>query len=71
MIVATQIWREVENCIDLEHAMGGLTDAQRQALCLWLQGYTQEEIGGRLGIAREAARDRVTRAIGAIREILN
>jgi len=38
--------------IDLERACRGLTARQRQALALWLQGYTQREIGEMMGIRR-------------------
>ena len=56
--------------IDLQAAMATLTDKQRDALELWVQGYTQEQIGEMLGIRQQPAGRRVERAIERMREFL-
>ena len=56
--------------MDLERAIQGLTDKQREALALWLQGYTQEEIGKALGITRRAVGRRLERAFERMRRCL-
>ena len=60
-----------ETRLDIEAAIEGLTEKQREALLLWLEGYTQEEIGERLGINHANVCRRVERAIERLREILN
>ena len=63
-------WERVEQNIALRAAIARLTDKQREALYLWMCGYTQEEIGERLGIARTTVEGRLHRAIERFREIL-
>jgi len=45
---------QAEARMDIEQACESLTRKQWEALALWLQGYTQEEIGERLGIRQQA-----------------
>ena len=39
----------VENKIDVERAMGRLSYREAAVLYLWVTGYTQEEIGEKMG----------------------
>ena len=55
-----------ETRIDLEAAANSLTDKQRQALAMWLEGYTQEEIGEELGVWHQQVSSRIDRAIGRL-----
>lgn len=50
--------------VDLEEAAARLTRKQRVALWLWLLGYTQEDIGARLGVTQQAVSRLVIRATG-------
>lgn len=43
----------VEELMDVERALARLTPRQREVLLLTVMGWTQEEIGERLGIARQ------------------
>ena len=59
-------WDDVELLMDVREALAQLTDKQREALALWLEGYTQAEIGERLGISERGAGRRLKRAINEI-----
>jgi len=56
----------VEELMDVECAMARLTPRQREVLLLTVMGWTQEEIGERLGIERSV----VTRHLAAARRNL-
>jgi len=53
--------------LDLERAAARLTERQRQALWLWCQGYTQEEIARRLGVWQQQVSSRIWRGIARLR----
>ena len=64
----------IEMCelrIDLERAIARLTPKQRLALSLWLQGYTQEEIGQRMGIAQKNVHMLLWRALERLKGIFS
>ena len=52
--------------IDLEAAANSLTDKQRQAFVLWVEGYTQAEIAAMCGIAQQQVSSRISRGIARI-----
>ena len=60
----------VERRLILQEAIEELTPKQREALALWMQGYTQEEIGERVGITQRTVGRRLERAFKRIREYL-
>ena len=64
-------WVGIDGRMDIRDALSQLTDKQREALALWVEGYTQEEIGEALGITQRNAGRRIERAIARIREILD
>lgn len=39
----------------LAGALGWLNERQREAVLLWAEGWTHEEIGGKLGVSRQRA----------------
>ena len=41
---------QMDAVIDLAAAMARLTEKQRRVISLWVQGYTQEEIAGIMGV---------------------
>lgn len=43
----------VENKIDVERAMGRLSYREAAVLYLWVTGYTQEEIGEKMGVTHQ------------------
>lgn len=63
-------WDDIELLMDVREALAQLTDKQREALVLWLAGYTQAEIGERLGVSRQAVTERIAGAIERIREMV-
>ena len=60
----------VDVIIDMKRAMTELTPKQREALDLWLQGYTQKEIGERLGITHSSVCRRLQNAFAMMRMAL-
>lgn len=52
----------IDERLDVERALLELTDKQRAAVLLVMQGYTHREIAERLGIARESVTLRLLRA---------
>lgn len=71
MLAWGRVLHSTDTRLDLEAAFEGLTDKQREALLLYLEGYTQEEIGARLGVNKPAICRRLQRALEAIRSNLN
>ena len=62
-------WMEVEG--ELEGAMDGLSEKDRQAVVLrFYRGLSLSEVGQAMGIEEEAAKKRVQRAVGKLREKL-
>jgi len=53
---------EVDDLVDVRRAVARLTARQREVLALTVAGWTQEEIGERLGIARETVKTHLARA---------
>lgn len=43
---------QMDAVIDLAAAMEKLTEKQRQAIKLWVLGYTQQEIAGIMGVSQ-------------------
>ena len=70
-MIIPRVRPDPETRLDIEAAIEGLTDKQREALLLWLEGYTQEEIGERLGITHQAVSRLTERAVERIQESLN
>jgi len=60
----------VEQNIDLDAAIAQLTERQREVALLVAQGYTQEEIGERLGIRQRVVSQHWQVAIGKLRGFL-
>jgi RNA polymerase sigma factor (sigma-70 family) len=58
----------LDNAIALRDGVASLTPKQREALELWAQGYTQEEIAAMLGIDQTSVRDRLEYAISKLRQ---
>ena len=56
--------------LEMRQAGECLTEKQREAVTLHLLGYTQEEIGERLGVARTAIEGRLKRAFERIQKFL-
>jgi RNA polymerase sigma factor (sigma-70 family) len=52
----------IDERMDVERALLELTDKQRAAVLLVMQGYTHREIAEHLGIARESVTLRLLRA---------
>ena len=44
--------REIEQSIDLQRAIADLPPRQYRVVSLWMQGYTQREIGVKLGMTQ-------------------
>ena len=62
-------WMEVEG--ELEGAMDGLSEKDRQAVVLrFYRGLSLKQVGVAMGMEEEAARKRVERAVGKLRERL-
>jgi len=61
----------VDVLMDAKGALTALTPKQRQALDLWLQGYTQREIAERFGITQGRVCTRIQRAIARLRRALD
>ena len=49
-------WDEVDERIDLESALRTLTPRQERVVRLWLAGYTQAEIGQKMGVTNRMIR---------------
>ena len=63
-------WMEVEG--ELEGAMDGLSEKDRQAVVLrFYRGLSLKDVGLAMGMEEEAARKRVERAVGKLREKLS
>ena len=60
-------WPGVDDLLDIRAACATLTDRQREVLALSVEGYTQREIGERLGIAQQT----VGETLAAAREKLH
>jgi RNA polymerase sigma-70 factor (ECF subfamily) len=58
------------NAIDLERAISRLTDTERSAFVLKLEGYSHDEIAALLGISTGASRVRHLRALRHLRKFL-
>ena len=58
------------NAIDLERAISRLTDTERSAFVLKLEGYSHDEIAALLGISSGASRVRHLRALRHLRKFL-
>lgn len=56
----------IDTLVDVERAVTRLTDRQRAVLALVVEGWTQEEIGERLGIGQCT----VSREIAEVRAML-
>ena len=54
--------------LDLRNVLDCLTEKQAQALGLWYEGYTQEEIGEMLGVSQQAAGGLIQRGLERIRD---
>lgn len=52
--------------MDVRQAMALLTERQRQALTLWSQGYTQQEIGERLECDQSTVCREMQRAVDLV-----
>jgi len=61
---------KVEQAIDLNAAIAQLTERQREVALLVAQGYTQEEIGERLGIAQRVVSQHWQAAVSRLGEFL-
>ncbi len=64
------MWEAIEDVdlrLDLEAATERLTTKQREAVALMLEGYTQEEIGARLGAGQRAICYRIEAAVVTFR----
>ena len=57
--------------LDLRDACGRLTARQRQVMALTLDGYTQREIGERMGIEQSVVSRHLTAARWKIEQSLN
>ncbi len=66
---AVELWDGVESDtrLDLNRAMESLTDKQREAMTLYLSGYTQADIGAMMGASQQAAQQMIERACSVIR----
>lgn len=53
--------------LDVQQAMTQLTERQRQALTLWGQGFTQQEIGDRLGCCHQRVSQMIAEAAGLVK----
>jgi len=53
--------------LDLQRACARLTERQRAVLCMVLEGYTQREIGERLGMAQQTVADEWLRIMEELR----
>lgn len=54
-----------------EEMLERLTDKQREAYALYYdEGYTMEEIGGMLGISKDAVKDRLHGAVSKVRKYM-
>ena len=69
-IMRDEIFEEADVLIDVERAMTRLTHKQREALNLWLQGYTQKEIGERLGIGQRSVGDRIAAGLKRLKRLV-
>jgi len=58
---------DVANREHVQQVLASLTERQREAVLLRLQGFTQEEIGERLGINQSNVSRRISGAMGQIR----
>lgn len=58
----------IDDLVDVGRAVEHLTARQRQVLALTVAGWTQEEIGEELGIARETVKTHLARARGQMAE---
>lgn len=56
--------------IDLERALAGLEDEEREALLMRATGYTSEEIGQTLGVAPTTIRSRIARGRTKLARVL-
>ena len=57
--------------MEKEEMLERLTDKQREAYALYYdEGYTMEEIGGMLGISRDAVKDRLHSAVQKTRKYI-
>lgn len=62
-------WERIRPVLD--EAVAGLNERNRAALVLsYFEGKTSEEVGARLGISAEAARQRVSRALDELRRVM-
>ena len=62
----TEVYKDIETGIDIQRAIDALTIRQRVVVRLWMDGYTQREIGAMLGISQPAVCQCLMRAIKAI-----
>jgi len=58
---------EADTRIDLRRALPCLTEKQAEALGLWIEGYSQREVGERLGVSQQAVARLIARGLSAIR----
>ena len=58
---------EIEQSIDLQRAIADLPPRQYRVVSLWMQGYTQREIGAELGVSQQAVSRCLIRAKSNIR----
>jgi len=57
----------VDQRIDLRRALPCLTEKQAGALGVWVQGYTQKEVGIVMGIRQQCAGKLINRGLARIR----
>ena len=60
----------VDRKLDLRDILDCLTEKQAQALGLWYEGYTQEEIGKKQGMSQRGAGRLIQRALERIRQAM-
>ena len=61
---------QVDEMLDLDAAIAQLTERQREVALLVAQGYTQQEIGERLGITHQVVSEHWQIAVAKLREFL-
>lgn len=67
---ATQRLARAERATRVRSAMEHLPDAQREAITLWLSGYTAREIAARMQVTELAVAGLIRRGLVALRERL-
>jgi len=60
----------VDQMIDLRWVLPMLTGKQAEALGMWVEGYTQKEVGIVMGIGRTGAEGLIERGLACIRRAI-